>query len=113
MLENKKRFVEAMSTAMVIDQRSQVTSIEYISDPQRKECFGIYKEVVRINFVDETFKLITVDANSNMAIAKEILCGIYGPEATGTFFCGDRELFKQVLKIRKEQNKISQCAITD
>jgi len=113
MSENKKKFTEAMSTAMVIDQQSQVTSIEYISDLQRKECFGIYKEVVRINFVDETFKLITVDTNSNMAIAKEILCGIYGPEATGTFFCGDRELFKQVLKIRKEQNKISQCAITD
>jgi|GEM_PF-6370353 len=104
MSENKKEFTEAMSTAMVIDQeRNQVTSVEYISDPQREECFGIYKEVVRIDFKDGTFKLITVDASSNMVIAKEILHGIYGPEATGTFFFGDQEMFKRTLKIRAER----------
>lgn len=95
MSENKKAFTEAMSTAMVIDQdRNNVLKVTY-----QKNIAG-YEEVVRIDFTGGICKLITVDGNSNKAIAEEILHGIYGPEATGMFFCGFEENLEKVLRLK-------------
>jgi len=108
MSENKKKFTEAMSTAMVIDQdRSGVKSIEYITDVNVKEepyNGELYKEIVRIEYIGGLVTLINVEANSNGAIAKEIISEVYGDGAVGTLNTG-RYQYKLIFDLREEERE--------
>lgn len=96
MSENKKKFIEALETALRIDQgRNNVEKIRYLENIDVDDDGGQetirYEEIVRIDFASGAYRLINVTANSNGATTREIINAIYGGEVHGLVFHGFEE----------------------
>ena len=86
MNENKKKFIEALETALRMYSSRGVVSIKYATDIWFEDVR--YEEVVTIYFKGGAYKLINVTANSYQANVREILNAVYDCEPVGLLFYG-------------------------